>query len=104
METKTQDPKYIIIDGALANASTREFIPEDEPIFILRAKDICALPTILQYAGFVNNEEHKRAVNKRVTEFHNFSANNPDRMHMPDTEDFENWEAYSNPDGTEDEG
>ena len=86
METKTQDPKYIIIDGALANASTREFIPEDEPIFILRAKDICALPTILQYAGFVNNEDQRRAVNKCATAFHNFSANNLERMKMPDTD------------------
>jgi len=86
VETKTQDPKYIIIDGALANASTREFIPDDEPIFILRAKDICALPTILQYAGFVSNNDHRRNVSKRATEFHDFSANNPDRMKQPDTD------------------
>ena len=87
MESKTQCQKYIIIDGALANASTREIIPEDEPIFILRGQDICALPTILQYAGFVNNEDQRRAANKCATAFHDFSANNPERMKMPDTDD-----------------
>ena len=91
METKTQDPKYIIIDGALANASTREFIPKDEPVFILRGKDIHAMHTILHYSGLCGDNDHRHAVMKRAIEFNTFVTEHRDRMSEPDTDVGEKW-------------
>lgn len=90
-ESKTQDPKYIIIDGALANAATREFIPDDEPIFIMRGKDIHATETIIRYACLCGDSKHAGAVNHRVNDFIAFRQANPDRMGEPDTAGADYW-------------
>lgn len=87
MESKTGDSKYIIIDGKLANASTRKIIPEDEPVFIFRAKDILAYGALLHYAGTCIDKEYKNAVLKRANEFNTFAIENSERMDYPDTDD-----------------
>jgi len=80
----TQDPKYDIEDGKLVNSSTRKPIPDDEPIFILRAKDKNAVDAIEHYKTLCNNSEHRRSVAVRVWDFCGFSSENPDRMKEPD--------------------
>lgn len=85
MRTKTQDPKFDIEDGKLINAGSGEEIPEDEPVFILRGKDIHAVKTLQSYLSLCGNPEHKLAIESRIGEFESFAAQNPGRMKEPDT-------------------
>lgn len=83
---KTQDPKYVIIDGKLCNAVTHKPIPDNEPVFILRAKDNTAAKTLKQYAqNNLGNSDQVMAVMQRLDEFKAFAAENPDAMKTPDT-------------------
>lgn len=91
MEKLTQDPKYIIIDGQLANAATREFIPEDEPIFIMRAKDSRAAEAIRCYGESCVDEAHQSVVADREMDFIGFAEEYPERMGEPDTACAEDW-------------
>jgi len=82
----TQDPKYgINDDGQLCNISTGNPIPTDEPIFILRGKDVLAEQTIAYYLTMASMEKHKDAVKHRLNDFANFKRINPDRVKAPDT-------------------
>lgn len=73
---KTQDPKYGIKNNRLVNMKTGIEIPEDELVFMLRAKDINAESAIFYYSSICCNENHRKAVMKRVINFHNFKARN----------------------------
>lgn len=87
--TPQQEPKYEARDGRIYNRATGEPIPEDEPVFILRAKDTTAVTTLIDYyithlkAG---NNAHAEAVLARVKDFQRFQARWPQRMKHPDTE------------------
>ena len=84
---KTQDPKYDIEDGRLVNAVTRVPIPEDEPIFILRAQDGHAAPTLWNYWHDCKNLAHRNVVYARLVAFRVFAEkSHPERMKEPDTE------------------
>lgn len=80
----TQDPKYVIKGGHILNAHTYEPIPKEEPIFILRAKDIHALPMLLNYASHCK-AEHIDAVKEQIAIFMKFSEQHPEVMKEPDT-------------------
>ncbi len=82
---ETTDPKYVIISGMLCNAFTHEPIPEDEPIFILRAKDIHAYGTLDHYEDLCRDQAHRESVAKRMVDFDGFRDENPDRMNEPDS-------------------
>lgn len=82
---ETQDPKYVIIGGMLCNAFTKEPIPEDEPVFILRAKDVHAYGALDHYEDLCRDQEHRESIAVRMLEFDEFRAGNPDRMNEPDT-------------------
>ena len=86
MESMTQDPKYIIIDGRLANIETREVIPNDEPIFIIRGKDIHAYTLISKYVDLCKNKVHQVEIHRRCIDFLQFKNLNASRMKEPDTE------------------
>lgn len=81
---KTQDPKYDIENGRLVNAVTRVPIPEDEPIFILRAKDENARGAIDAYIHMCSNGAHIEAVIDRYKEFWQFATKHHERMKEPD--------------------
>jgi len=81
----TQDPKYGIELGGICNIETGVPIPLDEPVFILRAKDILAEQTLQFYESMVAAREHAEAVHVRVNEFRNFRHEHPDRMKAPTT-------------------
>lgn len=94
MRFKTQDPKYDIevemdqdspSEAYLVNTETGKPIPEDEPIFIFRAKDKLASQPIAHYRQLVPTSEHKECVLIREREFIKFSRDFPKRMKMPDT-------------------
>ena len=82
---KTQDPKYVIIDNALCNASTKKPIPINEPIFILRGQDKNAAQAIAKYLCSCSNPEHIAAVEARLEEFQNYKINCPELIKEPDT-------------------
>ena len=82
----TQEPKYGIRDNRLFNRASGEFIPEDEPVFIFRARDRHAIYAIAQYKGhYLQDESHKEAVGNRIKDFRAFMEANPKRMKEPDT-------------------
>lgn len=84
---KTQDPKYNIDSaGKLVNAATGVPIPEDEPVFMLRAKDMYALDTLLFYMTRVDHiDGHRDGVAQRIEDFQRFRAEQSDQIREPTT-------------------
>lgn len=82
-----QEPKYTVLarDGRICNRATGKPIPDDEPIFILRAKDALASAALAAYLAEITDIEHAAAVQARIDAFDAFAAANPDRMKYPDT-------------------
>ncbi len=87
------DPKYRIKGNAIINSATGTEIPSDEPIFILRAKDVFAIQILKHYqtlAAHGQDQSHRLAIAKRIHEFQEFKNTYPDRMKQPDT-DLSSW-------------
>jgi hypothetical protein len=91
----SQEPKYGIKDNRLFNRETGEFIPDDEPVFIMRARDANAATGIVRYISRcmshghpdeAKREEHVLALMRRYDDFRAFAKAHPDRMKYPDTE------------------
>ena len=70
--------------GKLVKKDTSMPIPDDEPLFILRAQDRKALPALLAYSFILDNLEQKMAVAECVNDFRLFQEKNPERMKEPD--------------------
>ncbi len=85
--SQEQEPKYTTggKDGRIINRATRKPIPDDEPVFILRAKDVIATEAIRAYHAAVTDPVHAQAVQLRLQAFEAFAAANRDRMKVPDT-------------------
>ena len=60
-------------------------IPDDEPIFIFRAKDRLAVRILTAYFSAIENPEHASAVAARLEDFKRFAKEHPERMKDPDT-------------------
>lgn len=88
----TQEPKYKIVDGKLFNRQSDEQIPDDEPVFILRARDRHALALLHYYHSRVLDNVHARAVHLRIGHFQAFVAAHPERMKEPDTQLTADWQ------------
>lgn len=81
---ETQEPKYgVNDDGRLFNRETGNVIPDDEPVFILRARDIHALDTLNFYHDQCKVEGHKQVVMERIAHFHAFFLKNQGLMREP---------------------
>lgn len=83
-----QEPKYTVgtRDGRIVNRATGKPIPDDEPVFILRAKDVHAKAALEAYLEAVFNDvEHSDAVHDRINAFDAFATAHPERMKAPDT-------------------
>lgn len=94
MPYPTQDPKFQIeISGEDVPELVGQSgpIPVDEPIFIIRARDVLAVDTLVEYRrlalrnGKVDSD-HLQAINKRLIDFLRFANEHPDRMKVPDTD------------------
>lgn len=64
-------------------------IPEDEPIFILRAQDVATVSTIHAYAMYakeagVEDDAWLEHVRNDAAEFSKWQADNADRVKLPD--------------------
>ncbi len=83
---ESQEPKYDVRDGRIIRRHTGEPIPDDEPVFIFRAKDRRALTGLTAYYAAITNPDHARAVAARIESFKAFAAGHPERMREPDTD------------------
>lgn len=82
---KSQEPKYDAIDGKIVNRATGEAIPDDEPVFILRAKDIRAVGLLQRYLQYCTDPGHRCAIHNRIADFQRFAREQYARMKEPDT-------------------
>lgn len=81
-----QEPKYDVnSQGQLINRATGLAIPDDEPVFVLRARDIHAIRTLSFYYAFCENKPHRGIVMQRIVDFRDFAENHPERMKEPDS-------------------
>lgn len=79
-----QEPKYTTnADGRLVNRETGSVIPDDEPVFILRARDIHAIPALKHYLSLCEVQGHQNVVESRINDFEQFKLDHPDRMREP---------------------
>ena len=81
----SQEPKYRIRDGQIVNRESGAPIPDDEPIFVFRAKDRLAVRVLTGYFSAIEDPEHARAVATRLEDFKRFAKEHPERMKDPDT-------------------
>lgn len=82
---ESQEPKYDVREGRIVNRRTGQPIPDDEPVFIFRAKDRRALTALTAYYAAITNPEHAKAVAVRIESFKTFAAAHPARMREPDS-------------------
>ena len=99
MLSEYQEPKYGIRDNKLTSRQTGHPVPDDEPVFILRARDPYAQRAIMAYHDLVPKEstEHREAVKTRAAQFANWAALHPDRMKEPDTTITQGFTSAGNP-------
>lgn len=98
MITTTQEPKYRInYNGKLVNRQSGDVIPDDEPVFILRARDNLAVDVLTAYLSHGMAEEHRRAVSLRLLQFKQFAKQHPDLMKDPDTTITSDWPNFQTP-------
>lgn len=78
------DGKYRL---GLIKISNEQPIPDDEPIFILRARDWNALDAIMAYADICKNDEcneyHMEGLKEAIGRFIKFKLDHPERMKQP---------------------
>jgi len=79
-----RERKYKIEFNRLVSRTTGEPLPEDEPLFILRAQDKNALATLMAYHMICNNLQHKAEVKKSIDDFKEFRDKFPERIKEPD--------------------
>jgi len=75
--------KYKIKDGRLVKKSNEVPIPENEPLFIFRAKDKKALSALVAYNMILDRLDQKESVTKSINDFRDFQEKNPELMQEP---------------------
>jgi hypothetical protein len=80
------DGKFSTDGVSIFNTVSGELVPEDEPLFLLRARDVHALAAIDAYQFAVEkdcNELHRAGIKQLRSKFKAFASSNPDRMKQP---------------------
>lgn len=84
--TLGQESKYTTNkDGRLCSRATGRAIPDDEPVFVLRAQDRKAHVALMAYIRACDDREHVDQVLDRLADFEAFGQQHPDRLKEPDT-------------------
>ena len=83
---REQEPKFDAVDGRLVNRATGVAIPSDEPVFVLRAKDMYAIEALRAYLRECTDIRHCEAIARRIDQFERFADQHPTRMKSPDTD------------------
>mgnify|MGYP000577875052 CR=1 FL=1 len=74
---EAQETKYIAMNDRLYNRASGDPIPDDEPVFILRGRDIHAAYAIELYSELCENYDHANTVRERASHFRNFAHKHP---------------------------
>lgn len=86
-----QEPKYGIENGKIVNRQSGDVIPEDEPIFLLRARDRHAIFALTKYLQACEDASQREAVWFRINQFVDWAQRHPDRMKEPDSQLTPDW-------------
>lgn len=76
--------KFEIRNNRLVKRSNQVPVPDDEPLFVFRAKDRKALCALVAYNMVLDKLEQKEAAQKSINDFREFQERNPDKMNEPD--------------------
>ena len=76
--------KYDIQNNKVVKRDDGSALPEDEPLFILRAQDKFALVVLGTYHALSQNLQHKEAIMLVIKDFQKFEREHLDRMKQPD--------------------
>jgi hypothetical protein len=82
------DSKFAVSrDGQIYKKSNGEVVPEDEPLFLLRGRDVLALKFLMAYFDISSKERcnayHFRKLGETTAAFLKFAREHPERMKMP---------------------
>ena len=81
------DGKFELRDDQIVKKSNGEPIPDDEPVFILRARDRLALRLLCEYRAMSErdgcNDYHFGILDKTIARFADFRVQHPERMKQP---------------------
>ena len=82
------DGKYgVLPNGYLINVETDEYIPDDEPVFLLRARDLTAMSLLEHYrhgcAQVGSPQSHIDAIDDIREAFGRFRREQPHRLKVP---------------------
>lgn len=75
--------KYEIKNGKIVKRSNQVPIPDEEPLFIFRAKDRKALAALVAYLMILDRLDQKEMVKRSIDDFRDFQEKNPDKMQEP---------------------
>ncbi|RLI49569.1 MAG: hypothetical protein DRP09_20560 [Candidatus Thorarchaeota archaeon] len=75
--------KYEIDNNRIVSKRTHEPIPDDEPVFILRARDRLAIQCLSTYISFCLNDNHRQGAIARALEFNDWKHYHPDLIVEP---------------------
>jgi hypothetical protein len=83
----SQETKYTTerATGRIVNRDTGAAIPDDEPVFILRARDIHAQTVLESYFRECNNPDQMACARGEIDRFRAFAEQHPERMKEPDS-------------------
>lgn len=81
-----QDPKYVYVSGRIVSRDSGRAIPIDEPVFVLRAKDLCTVQTLEFYRDSCDDVNQRAIVSERINDFIAFSRKYPEAMKAPDSD------------------
>lgn len=81
------DSKFSVDGDRIVKTSNGEVLPEDEPLFLLRARDHLALPLLLMYELLSQvdgcNDYHMGKLSETIGNFRSFAEKQPGRMKQP---------------------
>jgi hypothetical protein len=75
------------VEGKIVKTSTGEEIPEDEPVFILRARDRLAIRLLRHYRTLCEldgcTEYHLNGIKRTIKVFFDFSQEHKEKLRQP---------------------
>jgi hypothetical protein len=81
------DAKFHIENDQIIKTTNGVVISEDEPLFLIRARDYLALPLLRYYAQISGADSctdyHMSGIAKAIAEFEDFTVKHPEQMKQP---------------------
>jgi hypothetical protein len=81
------DGKFELKDNQVVKISNGEVLPEDEPLFIFRARDYLAVPTLFEYLRLCENDGATSyqisGIKTQILQFQLWRDKNKDKMKQP---------------------